>query len=332
MHRSFLLLFGAVATTSLLLAGCGGGSAKKDDFGKSPDQSQAIPKDQVQPVNVILAGGDWFVGQNNFVFGITDGKDQPQGGAKAVATFYDIRDLNNPKPVGTPIEAVQSAPGAGAKVTHTHANGDAHVHGGEDDNRVGYYAPVSFGHAGNWGVSVAITLKDGTKGTSNIAFQVSAKPKMPAPGQLALKSDNLTKKDVASVKEIDSGDPPNDMHDAKIKDDIVAGRPMVIVFSTPAFCTSRFCGPVTEEVENLQEQYRGKVDFVHVEIWRDFDKKQLNPTAKEWLVQPDGSLSEPIVYVVDKNGTIFNRWEGPSAKNIMEPSLIAVAAGQTYAK
>jgi hypothetical protein len=34
----------------------------------------------------------------------------------------------------------------------------------------------------------------------------------------AIKSDNLTKKDVKDIKEIDSGTPANDMHDVKIKD------------------------------------------------------------------------------------------------------------------
>ena len=118
----------------------------------------------------------------------------------------------------------------------------------------------------------------------------------------------------------------------KIKDAIAAGRPLVVVFSTPAFCTSRFCGPVDEEVESLQATYRDRVDFVHIEIWKNFDKKQLNDTASEWLVRADGGLTEPYVYVIDSKGTIYDRWEGPVARNIMEPIVIAVAEGKTYSK
>lgn len=335
--RRLIVLALAAASASLVLAACGGDDASgatptKDNFGKSTDPSQNIPKDQLQPVNMVLAGSDWYVGTENFVFGITNAKDEPEGGAKAIATFYDLKDPNNPKPVGTPQEAVQSAPGVGPKVEHKHANGETHVHGGEDDNRVGYYVRAKFDHAGFWGVSVDITLKDGTHGQSNIGFQVGAKSLMPSPGQAAYKSDNLTAKDVAKLSEIDSGDPPNGMHDVKIKDAIANGRPLVIVFSTPAFCTSRFCGPVTEEVDALHDHYKDKVDFVHIEIWRDFDKKILNPTAKEWLSQPDGSITEPVVYVVDRKGTIYDRWEGPAAKNIIEPSVQAVAAGTTFAQ
>ena len=53
---------------------------------------------------------------------------------------------------------------------------------------------------------------------------------------------------------------------------------------------------------------------------------------KEWLVQPDGSYTEPLVYVIDKNGVIYDRWEGPVARNIMEASVKAVANGETYNK
>jgi hypothetical protein len=48
------------------------------------------------------------------------------------------------------------------------------------------------------------------------------------------------------------------------------------------------------------------------------------------MVQPDGSYAEPFVFVVDKNGIIYDRWEGPVARNIMEASVKAVAEGATY--
>lgn len=333
MRRIFLLT--AVLAASTLLLACGGGddddngNATPDGFPTTHDPARNIPEELRNKINVVIAGSDWYVGENNFVFGVTDANDQPQGGAEAVATFYDIRDQSNPKPYVT-VPAVQSAPGVGEIVEHTHAGGEVHLHGGQDDNRVGYYVTVDFPHPGPWGVAVEATLKDGTKGITNVGFMVFEAPNMPAPGQAAYKSDNLTKDDVTDISEIDSGVPPNDMHDVKIKDAIEAGRPLVIVFSTPAFCTSRFCGPVNEEVEALHDQYKEQVDFVHIEVWRNFNAQQMNPTAREWLIWPDGSLREPIVYVVDKEGTIFDRWEGPVAANIMEASVKAVAEGATY--
>ena len=328
------LLLAAASAALLLAAACGGdddgdSADATNDFSTTPrDPARNIPEDQRDKVNIIPAGSDWFVGQNNFVFGITNIKDEPQGGAKAVATFYDLRNPAEPKPMFS-INAVQSAPGVGKEVQHTHGNGEVHIHGGQDEDRVGYFTSVNFPHDGTWGLAVEAELKDGTKGVDSISFTVYPKPNMVAPGQKAPLSDNLTKDDVADISEIDSGTPPNDMHDVKIKDAIRAGRPLVVVFSTPAFCTSRFCGPVNEEVEALMDNYGEKVDFVHIEIWRDFDKKVLNPTVQEWLIWPDGHLVEPVVYVIDRFGTVYDRWEGPVARNIMENSVKAVANGAT---
>jgi len=334
MRRSLLLVPFALLT--LALAACGGdddaGSTKSDPtaFPASSDPARNIPADQRDKVNIVVAGSAFYAGAvNNFVFGITDKNDEPQGGATARVTFYDLKDGNNPKPVFQ-ADAVQSAPGVGPTTEHIHTGGEVHTHGGADDNRVGYYVRVKFDHGGPWGVAVEATLKDGTKGVSSVGFLVEDKPGIPAPGQPAPKSDNLTKTDVANISEIDSGTPPNDMHDVKIKNAIAAGRPLVIVFSTPAFCTSRFCGPVNEEVEALQAKYRDRVDFVHIEIWRNFDRKELNPTAREWLIRPDGGLSEPFVYIVGKNGVIYDRFEGPMAGNILEPAVKAVAEGQVW--
>ncbi len=43
-----------------------------------------------------------------------------------------------------------------------------------------------------------------------------------------------------------------------------------MVFATPVFCVSRFCGPVTEMVEELAHRYDDRAVFIHVEIWKDF--------------------------------------------------------------
>ncbi len=321
------------AKIATALPDCGppGQAPKATSFAPSSDPAKSIPPDQLGTVNAVPAGADFYVGSNNFVFGLTNKQDQPQGQAKTRVTFYDLRTAGSPKPV-CQAEAIQGAPGVGPKVDHTHDSGEVHTHGGEDDDRVGYFVRVNFTYAGFWGIVVEAELKDGSKGFSAVQFPVLEKPAIPSAGTAAIKSDNLTKNDVADIREIDSGTPPNDMHEVKIKDAIAKGRPLVVVFSTPAFCTSRFCGPVNEEVEALQTKYRDAVDFVHVEIWRDFGKQQLSPTAREWLVRKDGGLSEPYVYIIGKNGVIYDRFEGPVAANIMEPGVKAVADGAVFAK
>ncbi|MFN0093212.1 MAG: hypothetical protein ACKVVT_00325 [Dehalococcoidia bacterium] len=321
----------AVAGVPLCLPVGAAAAPKSKDFPESSNPAKNIPEAQRNKINLVVAAADLYVGQNNFVFGVTDKLDEPQGGAKTRATLYDLRDPGNPKPV-CQAEAVQSAPGVGPEVTHVHEGGAKHVHGGEDDNRVGYFIRANLDHAGPWGLAVEAILKDGTRGIASVGFAVAEKSAILAPGQPAHKSDNLTKNDVAKIEEIDSGTPPNDMHDVKIKDAIAAGRPLVVVFSTPAYCTSRFCGPVNEEVEALHDVYKEKVDFVHIEIWRDRQKNVFNPTAQEWLLRPDGGMSEPYIYMIGKDGVIYDRFEGPVARNIMEPAVKAIAEGKVFAK
>lgn len=318
----------AIAALALLFAACGDGG-DDDPPATATGDTLAPPPGEEGILGVQPAGAEFVVGKNHFVFGITNAQGTaPLGAESARAYFYDL-STGNPKLVYE-ADGVASQPGVGPETEHIHADGSVHKHGGEDERRAGFYVDVEFDHAGPWGVAISAKTLDGKVGQSSVAFTVYETDRIPAPGDPAPKSDNLTKADVANIHEIDSGDPPNDMHDVKIKDAIAAGRPMVIVFSTPAFCVSLFCGPVTNEVEELQDDYRDDVDFIHIEIWSDFQKQQLNPTAREWLVREDGGLSEPFVYVVGKDGVIFDRWEGPVARNIVEDAVKAVAAGETF--
>ena len=70
---------------------------------------------------------------------------------------------------------------------------------------------------------------------------------------------------------------------------------------------------------------------MHVEIWLDFPDV-LNPTVDEWLRQDDGNVTEPWVYVIDGDGIVYDRWEGPVDRDLLEPVIEAVAGGATYAE
>ena len=290
----------------------------------------STPPEQRRTIGVEAVAADLYVGKNNLAIGIQDETTgQPIGNARVRMTLYKLGANNSQEPV-CQVEGMPSAPGVGPETQHIHGEGEIHIHGGEDENRSVHYAHVEFDQAGNWGLFVEAILQDGSRKYGDLLLQVGGEPFTPAPGDDAIKSDNLTRDDVDDIREIDSGDPPNDMHDHKIREVIEAGRPLVIVFSTPAYCTSAFCGPVNQEVEDLYEEYKDRVDFVHIEIWRDRSAGTLNPTAREWLMRPDGGLSEPVVYVVGKDGVIFDRWDGPVARNIMHTSVAAVAGGATY--
>jgi hypothetical protein len=47
--------------------------------------------------------------------------------------------------------------------------------------------------------------------------------------------------------------------------------------------------------------------FIHVEIWRDFNKNVINQAAADWLLRGN-DLTEPWVFLIGADGTILDRW------------------------
>jgi hypothetical protein len=75
---------------------------------------------------------------------------------------------------------------------------------------------------------------------------VSAAPTSLTPmiGTPAPRSRNLVGGDVTDLKQIDSSEPPDPrLHRTRIADAIAQGKPQVIVFATPRYCTSRVAAP-----------------------------------------------------------------------------------------
>jgi hypothetical protein len=90
---------------------------------------------------------------------------------------------------------------------------------------------------------------------------------------------------------------------------IAQGRPVLVLFATPVYCMSQFCGPTVEALEQLAADYPDKAVFIHVEIWRDYNKSIVNKGAADWLYRND-NLTEPWLYLIDDKGVIADRW-GP---------------------
>ncbi len=174
-----------------------------------------------------------------------------------------------------------------------------------------YVAQVRFDQAGEWRADVSASSPRAGTQARTLPFTVKAKGVVPAVGSPAPRSHNLTIKDVPDVTFIDSGTPPNDMHAVSIADAIAARRPALVVFATPAFCTSRVCGPQVKIVESLEPTYRDRLLFIHVEIYENFrpdpTKRRFTRTVSEWHLE-----TEPWVFLIDRQGNIAARFEGPT--------------------
>src|SRR6266545_3175763 len=163
---------------------------------------------------------------------------------------------------------------------------------------------VTFDAPGVWLVLVTADIAGAGIQRARKAFLVEAAPALPAPGQPALRTENLT---IHSRASIDGSIPDRNLHEWTIAEAIAEHRPALVVFATPLYCISRFCGPVTDAVEQLSHKYADRAVFIHVEIWRNHNKQVINKAAADWLYRND-DLTEPWLYLIGGNGTILDRW------------------------
>jgi hypothetical protein len=193
-----------------------------------------------------------------------------------------------------------------------------------------YGAQVGFDRAGFWKVHVNARLVGEAKPrTATAAFAVRDKHAIPAPGDAALPSENLTVRSPnVPIKAVDSRAegtdvPDPELHQTTIARALALHRPAVVVFATPVYCTSRFCGPVTDMVQELARAYADRASFIHVEIWQDFEKKELTRAAADWLYR-NNDLNEPWVFVIGADGRIAARLDNVVTREEIEPLLRAL--------
>lgn len=188
-----------------------------------------------------------------------------------------------------------------------------------------YVAAPTFDVAGSWRADVTALRPDGSHGVTSLPFTVLASAVVPAPGQPAPQTHNQTAADVPDVSYIDSGTPPDDMHAVSIADAIAQRKPTLVIFASPAFCTSRICGPEVDVVKSLEPDYQGKLTFVHVEVYTGFKpdpaKKMLAQPVRDWRLQ-----SEPWVFLIDSKGIIQSRYEGPTARDELQAGIDSLLA------
>jgi peroxiredoxin len=87
---------------------------------------------------------------------------------------------------------------------------------------------------------------------------------------------------------------------------------------------SRFCGPVTDLVADLAAQYGDRADFIHIEIYADFQAGKVNQAALDWLQTGTGDLREPWTFLIGADGRIVGSWDTVVTRGEIEPLLRAL--------
>lgn len=249
------------------------------------------PEDATEQIQLVLVPSELIVGPNRFAVGIFD-----QGGnlvheADVHLHFYDLGDTSNP--------FFESEADAYPLTTDL---GDVTIFAYERE----------FAHGGDWAVEVEVTFPDGTEAINGIRYYVADGSPSIEPGEQVPDIQTPTLSDVnQQIELLSSAEKPTPAFYTQSLDEAIAsGKPTLLLFATPAFCQTRFCGPSYEIFNELADHYQDQMNFIHVEVFTGLP----NPEVNNWAVTPSmeqfGLESEPWIYLIDDEGTVLYRVEG----------------------
>ncbi len=165
---------------------------------------------------------------------------------------------------------------------------------------------------------------DGVSRNAVAAVEFISTPKALGVGERAPSVPTPTLDDVAGdATRISTADPPVPSLLADSIDTLVASKtPFVVAFATPAFCTSRTCGPTVDVMIAAQQALADTgVRFIQVEPFQKLDPTLgYNAAMTAWRLE-----TEPWVYVVGADGVIADRFEGAVGADEISAAARAVA-------
>lgn len=189
------------------------------------------------------------------------------------------------------------------------------------DQRGLYRAVVDFPAPGGWSVTVEAEGYATTEPTLVMVSEDTAMPQVGDPAPAV-----ATRTATADYSEISTDPSPEPAFYSLSLDEALADeRPTVVIFATPAFCTSATCGPVLDSAKQVAPDHPG-VDFVHVEIYENLDAESFEDLVPVEAVDAWELPSEPWVFVTDADGTVTARFEGTVDPAELEAALVALGA------
>jgi hypothetical protein len=192
-----------------------------------------------------------------------------------------------------------------------------------------YRLTTTFDCAGPWGMELVATLPSGPV-TTRAIFDVLPYGSVPAVGAPAPRSPSLTgttPEGIAAISTDPSPDPA--MYRLSIDQAVGSGRPVWIVFATPAFCQTATCGPTLDIVKQVVPDYADRVDFIHVEpyLLQQTDgglQPLLDADGHLQVVQPVldyGLPTEPYQFLVDGSGMVRASFQGIASADEIRAAL-----------
>ncbi len=270
-------------------------------------QLSPTPATEPETLRLALASSDLAVGSNRVVFGVLDDDTGPVRDAEVqVSTFYLPATGGQDGPMET-VDAVFRAWPVTPRGVFT--------------------ARLDFDRAGEWGIGAVVTDADGTERKASARVRVKDTSATPALGTAAPRSISKTLADAGDFERLTTDfEPDADLYALTIADALDTGKPLMVVFSTPAYCQTATCGPQLDVIKDVKAEYADTMNFIHVEVYDnpheiegDLTNAVISPTVEEW-----GLPSEPWTFIIDGDGVIRAKFEAFTTRAELDDALALV--------
>ena len=272
-------------------------------------QPASVPPPATAPehLRLALASSDLAVGSNRVVFGVIDRDAGPVRDASVqVSTFFLTPDGGQEGPVEV-VDAVFRAWPVTPRGVFT--------------------AQLSFDRPGEWGIGAVVADSDGVERKATARVRVQDTSATPALGTAAPRSISKTLADVGDFERLTTDfEPDADMYAMTIADALDTAKPLMVVFSTPAYCQTATCGPQLDVIKDVKAEHADTMNFIHVEVYDnpheiegDLTNAVISPTVEEW-----GLPSEPWTFIIDGDGVIRAKFEAFTTREELDAALALV--------
>lgn len=257
-------------------------------------------------VGVIVISTDLAVGVNRVVFGLVDREGMPvrsSGGQAEVQAAIFI---------------------SGQEAAEVRHSATARFMRWPTGSQGVFTASLELDTAGFWQLQVSIASEDRGLVEAVGAFEVKERSDTPSIGERAPASITPTLAGVEDLATITSSPVPDpDLYRLSVHQALEAGKPLVVVFATPAFCITATCGPQVEVVSQLKERFQDRANFIHVEVFEDPHVIEggrptggFVPAVLEWNLP-----TEPWTFVLDRAGRVQAKFEAFTTLEELEDAL-----------
>ena len=242
----------------------------------------------------IRASTDTAVGDERFLFAVAeiDGRRRgdPDETITLVATSLDTPDVK----ITTDAEFVWVVPDAFGL----------------------YRADIPFDRPGLWEIDFDVSTGEDS---APFLVDVLAAPSTVAAGDSAPLITTPTSSDVPISDLTTDPEPMPSLYELSLDEAFTNGQQSVVIFATPAYCTSAACGPLLQQTKDAAASF-DDVNFVHIEVYSGFNEAGFQPDVDHLVpaVEAFKLPSEPWIFVIDSNGVVKSRLEGVLSQGELE--------------